>query len=277
LRRQQRSLLLGTLRPSTYVVVAIDDPGVDGSLDARLEPEVVHLPGNPQGLPLAAARNAGVAQATSAGADVVILLDVDCLAGRELVTAYRDAVGASPDVVWSGPVTYLPPAPPSGYDLTALDRMDAPHPGRPAPSPGDTVTGAPADLFWSLSFACDRHRWERTGGFCEEYVGYGGEDTDFAHVVLERGLLLGWVGSARAYHQHHPVSDPPVEHLDDILRNARLFRHRWGWWPMSAWLSAFEKRGLIEPDGHSGWRRVQTAGVESAPTYAHAADTTMRR
>jgi len=55
-------------------------------------------------------------------------------------------------------------------------------------------------------------------------------------------LGLGWVGGARAYHQHHPVSSPPVEHLDDILRNGRLFHERWGEWPMTGWLEV-----VLEP------------------------------
>lgn len=46
------------------------------------------------------------------------------------------------------------------------------------------------------------------GGFRESYRGYGGEDT---------------------FHPYHRVSDPPVEHLDDILRNAEVFHETWGW------------------------------------------------
>jgi len=57
---------------------------------------------------------------------------------------------------------------------------------------------------------------------------------------------MRWVGGADAFHQYHPVSDPPVEHIDDILRNATLFHQRWGWWPMQGWLRDFENRGLIQ-------------------------------
>jgi hypothetical protein len=72
---------------------------------------------------------------------------------------------------------------------------------------------------------------------------------------MQEGLDLGWLGDARAYHQHHPTQDPPVQHLHAILRNARLFHERWGWWPMSGWLEAFAQRGLVElRDG--AWRPV---------------------
>jgi GT2 family glycosyltransferase len=175
---------------------------------------------------------------------VVVLLDVDCLAGRELVAAYADVVAADPDTVWSGPVTYLAEPPRGGYPLDRLDRLDDPHPARPDPGRGRRVRGADPDLFWSLSFALSRSAWERVGGFAEEYVGYGAEDTDFGHRVVAAGLELGWSGDARAYHQWHPVSSPPVEHLEDVLRNAGLFHRRWGRWPMEGWLRAFEERGL---------------------------------
>ena len=165
---------------------------------------VVPLDAEPDALPLAAARNAGAATALEAGMDVLVFLDVDCLAGDALVASYTRAAVARPDVLWSGPVTYLPPAPPTGYDLRDLDYLDDPHPARPAPQPGTSTVGGDPDLFWSLSFAVHRDGWLRTGGFCEEYVGYGGEDTDFARVARREGLELGWLGSARAYHQHHP-------------------------------------------------------------------------
>ena len=96
---------------------------------------------------------------------------------------------------------------------------------------------------------------ERFGGFCEEFTGYGGEDTDFAMNLSAHGVALQWVGGADAYHQWHPVSSPPVEHLDDILRNAEVFARRWGWWPMEGWFRAFEQRGLVVADG-PGWRRA---------------------
>jgi GT2 family glycosyltransferase len=158
-------------------------------------------------------------------------------------------------------VTYLPPAPPTGYDLRDLDDLDDPHPARPAPEPGASTLSADPDLFWSLSFAVHRDGWLRTGGFCEDYVGYGGEDTDFARVARREGLELGWLGSARAYHQHHPVEKPPVRHLEAILRNGRVFRDRWGHWPMTGWLTEFERLGLVNEhegewypraDPHSG-------------------------
>jgi GT2 family glycosyltransferase len=234
----------------------MDDPVLEEwSPGSAPPPTTVAVPTTPLGLPLAAARNAGVERALAAGAETIVCLDVDCIAGPALVAAYAEAVAARPDVVWAGPVTYLSPAPSGGYDLDGLDALDDPHPGRPAPAPGQQEIGADPTLFWSLSFALHRDAWAATGGFCEDYVGYGGEDTDFGQLVVSSGLELGWTGSARAYHQHHEVHDPPIEHVDDILRNGRIFHDRWGWWPMTGWLEEFEERGLVERDGVH-WRRT---------------------
>ena len=251
---QQRSLLVGSQQPAAYVVVAMADPDLELSLVAGLRSCVVHLPADPHRLPLAAARNAGARRAFEEGADSVVMLDVDCLAGYDLIRGYGDAIDGDPSVVWSGPVTYLPPAGPAGYDIASLADLDDPHAAREAPPPGAVVRGASADLFWSLSFAVHRDAWERVGGFCEEYAGYGAEDTDFGHTAVSRGVNLGWAGTPRAYHQHHPTSDPPVQHIDDILRNGSLFYTRWGHWPMRGWLEEFERLGLVE-HGAQGWRR----------------------
>jgi N-acetylglucosaminyl-diphospho-decaprenol L-rhamnosyltransferase len=246
LELQHRSLSTGAQDPDVYVVVAMqDDDLVSWRPERGVEPQVVALPADPAALPLAAARNVGARAAFDVGADALVFLDADCVAGEELVGAYASAVRERPDVVWSGPVTYLEPPPPEGYDLCGLPSLDRPHPARPPVEPGERLLGADPGLFWSLSFALHRNAWLRTGGFCEEYVGYGGEDTDFARVAVRSGLDLGWLGDARAYHQHHPTQDPPVHHLQDILRNARLFRGRWGCWPMSGWLEEFGRRGLL--------------------------------
>lgn len=208
------------------------------------------------GLRLAAARNAGARAAADAGATLLVFLDADCVPGPDLLGRYRHAAAAQPGAVLSGPVTYLAP----GVDVAsaqALQRATAPHRARPNPPDGEIVRASDAqyELFWSLSFALTTETWRRSGGFCEEYEGYGGEDTDFGFSLRDRGIPLLWVGGAHAYHQHHATQSPPRQHLDDILRNAALFHERWGQWPMAGWLDAFAAEGLIAWDGAS-WRRT---------------------
>jgi GT2 family glycosyltransferase len=259
---QRRGLGRSQRHADDYVVVAVDDPLVfdedgddvrhtgrsltrDGS--ARAPARIVRHPAHPLGLPIAAARNAGAESALAAGADVLVFLDVDCVPGPDLIGAY-EAAAVSPELsndILCGPVSYLPPAPPAGYDLATIATLAEPHAARPAPAPGAVVRGGDPDLFWSLSFAVTASTWRRIGGFAEDYVGYGGEDTDFSAIAAALGIEIAWVGAARAFHQHHPVESPPVSHLDDILRNAALFHSRWGRWPMGGWLAAFEEAGLI--------------------------------
>ena len=217
---------------------------------------VLHLPPGAHGMRVGAARNAAARHAIEAGADLLLFLDVDCLPGPDLLPLSTDAARRRPDDLLAGPVTYLASVqrPNALADLPALTR---PHPARPDPTPGALAHAAPTDyaLFWSLSFAVTPRVWERIGGFDEAYEGYGAEDTDFAFRARERGVALTWVGGAHAYHQWHPSGTPPWRHLDDILRNGRIFAERWGTWPMEGWLEAFAAAGAIERDG-DGWRRA---------------------
>ncbi len=245
---QERSLRASSTRPDHRVVVAMDDPAVEAD-------EVVRLGPGPQGrLPLAAARNAGARRALDLGADRLVFLDVDCLLARGALAGYDEAMATGEPVVWSGPVTYLRAAD-RPYPVDGLDGLDAPHPARPDPGPGQREVGDRWELFWSLSFALTAMAWELTGGFDEAYTGYGAEDTDFGQRARRSGLSLGWTGDARAYHQHHPVAVASRERVDDLLRNGRLFAERWGWWPMDGWLTDLERQGRVRRDGH-GWQVV---------------------
>ncbi|MFD3335384.1 glycosyltransferase family 2 protein [Streptomyces sp. NPDC058700] len=259
---QQRGLAHGTRRPDHYVVVTMDDPGAADVVRGR--PPTADTVAVPRtdggGLPLAAARNAGARRALEAGADLLVFLDVDCVPGPGLLARYADT--AEDGALLCGTVAYLPPPPADGYRLDALSRLASPHPGRPVPSDGEVRTGGDHRLFWSLSFAVTAATWRGIGGFCEDYTGYGGEDTDFAMTAAGRGVDLWWVGGAAAHHQYHPVSRPPVEHLDDILRNGALFHRRWGEWPMEGWLRDFARLGLVTHDARTGsWHRREPAGV----------------
>ncbi|MGW6714461.1 glycosyltransferase family 2 protein [Streptomyces globisporus] len=267
---QHRGLAAGSHTPDRYVVVAMDDPELGAVMGGR-EPvaTVVDCPVSNGNLPLARARNLGAARAVEYGAELLVFLDVDCVPGEQLLQRYRQAALDSEHrrSLLCGTVSYLPPPGPYGYRLSELPALAKPHPGRPVPAPGELRRSEDHTLFWSLSFAVSAETWHAVGGFCEEYEGYGGEDTDYGQRARAVGVPLTWVGGAPAFHQHHPVSDPPVQHLHDILRNAETFHRKWGWWPMTDWLEAFAERGLAYRDPATGrW----SLGPESGRPHGNA-------
>lgn len=273
-----------SLQPDVFVAVAMDDPAVRDVVERHALPawsvRVPEVAATPGGLPLAAARNAGARAATEAGADRLVFLDVDCIPSAGLVARYAAVLGSrSPastgvggrsddgPVVACGEVGYLPPVhDPSDYRRQDLARLSRPHPARPSLTIDEVRRARDVTLFWSLSFALTSADWDSVGGFCEDYVGYGGEDTDFGQRLRAGGGTMLWVGGATAYHQHHPSASPPVQHVAAIVANANRFQRRWGWFPMDGWLAAFADLGLAELDEDADqWRVVQAEkGVRPA-------------
>lgn len=195
-----------------------------------------------EALPLAKARNSAAKRATG---DFLIFLDVDCIPGRCLVAAYERA-GEDNEGLLLGEVLYLPANATDGaLDFAKLDRLGVPHPSKP-PMPELGVRVEPdVGQLWGLSFALTRQNYFAVGGMSELFEGYGGEETDFATRLGDFGLPFFWTAGARCYHQHHPISVPPLQHFDAILRNAALFHERHGRWCMDYWLDQFQKLGLI--------------------------------
>jgi GT2 family glycosyltransferase len=278
LRELLAGLRAGTRVPELLVVVAMDDDSVPdiarSDAPATTETHLVSVARQDGRLPLAAARNAGARRATQAGADVLVFLDVDCIPSPGLVERYATVAGSAGDdgrpgsptgpAAYAGAVHYLPPRPTGRRHYGPEDLASStPHPARPSLT--GTVVQAADDirLFWSLSFAMSAGDWEQVGGFDEGYLGYGGEDTDYAMRVQAAGGRLLWVGDAAAYHQHHPVEAPPYRHLEDIVRNANRFWDRWGYSPMEGWLDAFAAEGLVTLTGPSPrWVRTAADGSD---------------
>lgn len=247
LRRQLEGLATSTVPPDMHIVVALGDPAVADIVSEQGASAIVLDSPASQPLPLAMGRNLGATAAVENAAELLVFLDVDCIPSADLIDRYHTAASQSDNgnTLLCGPVTYLRHPGPRGYVISEIRARPDPHPGRPAPKVGNVVPTTDYTLFWSLSFAVKVPTWQRIGGFCELYRGYGGEDTDFAQCAAALKVPMCWVGGAHAFHQYHPVAEPPEHHLDDILRNAVIFYQRWRWWPMEGWLSSFEAKGLI--------------------------------
>jgi GT2 family glycosyltransferase len=193
-------------------------------------------------LALAAARNLAARHATSAH---LLFLDVDCIPMAQCL-GRMGAVLDEDDALLCADIRYLGPDDArSTWNEEVLLATGRPHPVRSFPATGTRRETNPG-LFWSLAFAIRRSRFEELGGFDEAFVGYGAEDTDFGFRAERAQTPLIFVGGAIACHQYHDSYDPPVQHLDDIVRNATIFKARWGWWPMQGWLDAFVAMGLVD-------------------------------
>ncbi|TFZ55042.1 glycosyltransferase [Methylorubrum sp. Q1] len=265
LRNLMRGLARQTVRPRELVIAWMQPEPAPDLPDPGCPVRHLHVPGEP--MPLAAARNRAAAAVSG---DLLVFLDVDCIPGPTLVAAYADAA-ASERGLFLGDVLYLPPDAIAGGtapDPAALDRLGRAHPARP-PLPETGLRREPdAGQLWGLSFALPAAAWRAVGGMDERYIGYGGEETDLAARLAASGLPTFWVAGARAYHQHHPVHVPPLQHFASILANATRFHARHGRWCMTYWLEQFRAAGLIAWDAEAAAIRVLRQ--PSAPEIAAA-------
>ena len=107
--------------------------------------------------------------------------------------------------------------------------------------------------------------WQQLGGFCEDYTGYGAEDTDFGYHAFLAGVNIRWLGGADAFHQYHPTQHS--------VSNATVFHRRRGFWPMTGWLTAFRDLGLADYDAE----RDRWTAAAAPPSSGPAKSTTASR
>ncbi|WP_176400408.1 glycosyltransferase family 2 protein [Sphingobium sp. Z007] len=225
--------------PAELVIVDMASHPPVSAVEAPFPIRIVRLDG--PGLPLAAARNAA---ARAASGDTLLFLDVDCIPMRDLTGAIARCLNDH-DALICAEIRYLAPDHARGeWDEADLLQRAKGHPVREFPAQGLRQENN-AGLFWSLAFGLHRQRFWDLAGFDEAFTGYGAEDTDFGFRARQAGVPLLFMGGAGAFHQYHDVFDPPLQHLEDIVRNAGLFRARWNMWPMEGWLDAFETGGWI--------------------------------
>lgn len=236
-----RGLERSTVLPEALIIVQMNEQPEQWS--GYRFPVISHVVRDVDGrLPLASARNAAVERALG---DNLIFLDVDCIPSRQLVERYRDRLRAKEPVLLQGAVSYLPAgAVRNGWSEEQLNRLGSLHHVQTGLRPGDDI---PHQLFWSLNFACSRRTFETIGGFAAGYVGYGGEDTDFAFRARRSRVRVKAV-SALAFHQYHPTFSPPLNHFTSIVTNSERFYEVWGEWPMGGWLAEFAAAGYLRID-----------------------------
>lgn len=256
-----------TFPPDELVVAYMQDEPPRIETDGRFLVRCVQVPGEP--MPLAAARNRAAEVAES---DVLAFLDVDCIPDPEFVRRAVEAHVHDREGVFLPEVRYLPGSD-AGWlasngapDYDLLASTGARHPSkRPL---DDTSFDSIADFgeLWGLAFIMSSETWAAAGGMDEDYIGYGAEETDLGQRLKLAGARMYWLGGTICFHQHHHVHKPPLQHFDSIIRNARLYRSRWGEWCMQYWLDDFERRGLVK-------RSEACLEVVRQPTASEIAET----
>ncbi|SMP75487.1 Glycosyltransferase, GT2 family [Neorhodopirellula lusitana] len=249
LHNQLKGLLQSNVPPSQWVIVGMnEDVSVDLPADAPFSVKTARVNGNGTQLPLAEARNLAASLCETAG---MVFLDVDCIPSPTMIAHFQSALRKD-DGLWMGNARYLPlGAAREGWQMADIQKLAVNHPLQPTLNPGELMPSKHYELFWSLCFAISKIGFEKVGGFDDSFDGYGGEDTDFAFAARQAGIPFGFVG-ATAYHQHHSVCKPPLNHFNAIVRNAIRFHQKWNVWPMGSWLEAFAELELVrfDPDAN---------------------------
>lgn len=240
-RRAQLANLLQSVKEASILpydiqVVCMDNPN-GFAIPKELQVSIHSMQDLP-GLPLAAARNRGIAATKT---DNVIFIDVDCIVSPTLFANMLMYLQAD-NIIAAYPM-YLPELPDTGT-YVQLKHKAVTHPAREHIPAGEPV---PHLQFWSLIFAIQKQTFKKIGGFDESFTGYGAEDTDFAMMFYKADVKQIFVHDY-VLHQYHNKYDPPLNHFDSIIENAERYRRKWGVLPMQRWLKAFEKMELIEID-----------------------------
>ncbi|UWR24185.1 glycosyltransferase [Sulfitobacter sp. S190] len=254
-----RGLNQQTCPPAELVIAVMQETLYTDLPDADFPIRQIKVTGTE--LPLSRARNI---VAKHAKFDTLVFLDVDCIPAPELIADYASLVepGAG---LFMGEVMYLPAgATDAGWTFAEFDEVAVRHSDRQGPPVARTKPCGDYRCFWSLNFAIHRADWDISGGFDEDFVGYGGEDTDFGRTLEDRGVAISWLRGARVYHQYHEHCMPPVHHISSILRNTEIFGQKWGHRTMEHWLRAFRLMGLVDdtPDGLRQIREPSRAQID---------------
>ena len=249
LRNLMRALDAQTRAPDEMVVVAMQPQPFDLH-EVGFPVHQIHVDG--ERLPLARARNAA---ARAAAHPWLLFLDVDCLPLPDHIEAFARDGALMDGACAMGEVRYLDGhADPAASEPDDLWETSAAHPARAF---GDAARELDDHgEFWSLCFALPARVFHRVGGFDEGFEGYGGEDTDFAMALAAARVPLRWVPGARAVHQWHPVSIPPLQHLEDIVRNANRFAAKHGRDCMDYWTAQLAADGFVARDPPRGKLRI---------------------
>ena len=234
-----KGLAGGTITPNEVVIIEMDTSKTEiNYFGLFCIHHLLHTTDSTM-LPLAEARNFG---ARIANYKNLVFLDVDCIPS---VTFLKNVISLTPfkNALYMGKPKYLTKDKLEYCNNLEENSLD--HPKRPCIN--QITLSKDFGLFWSLCFFISKRTFNKIQGFDERFVGYGGEDTDFALKVKFADIDF-YLTPFVIYHQQHPIYSPPLNHFKAIVKNANLFMDKWGKWPMTKHLEKFKEEQLINWD-----------------------------
>lgn len=238
-----QGLIQSNIYPAELVVICMNDslPELPAT-PFKIKSSVIN---SPHKLPLAQARTKA---ASIAGGEFLIFLDIDCIPHPDLVETFTYHLEQE-DAVYQGSIRYLNSQWSKKWTFETLHSDSAPNRLQGEELTGNQRAIHKYEFFWSLCFGIRKSTFTKIGGFDTRFTGYGGEDTDFSFTVRSYKIPLYKI-SALAFHQFHASYSPPLNHLKDIVENARVFYDKWNFLPMDKWLKQFAELGYIKLRGN---------------------------
>jgi hypothetical protein len=226
------SLHAQTRRPDE-LVIAYTVPHPPQLRQATIPVRTVQVAGVPP--PRARARNEGALLAKGPG---LLFIDPACIPAPTAIAAFRAALSAA-DCAFVGDARELPEGVRSVANAAA--RRDTPA------SRGIVTRRCEYEDFTATTFAIRRATYGKIGGMDPRFAGFGGDAADFAASLELHGVPLFHLASACVY-QRAEARGAPLQHFDDIIRNAWTYYRKWGQWPMRRWLEDLEAGGYVRLD-----------------------------
>ena len=241
--------------PDELVIVWMAPPS-DLSLVRSDKFDIVHKFVTQDALPIAKARNKGMSAAKHAN---LVYLNVDAVIAPSL---FRDGLLALRDnTVVITSVVFLPnercckpyrqiskDEKEIGY-LASNDDTLPEDDNNEIPSRDQEINHGKFsdDSICSTVFFIRKADFQKTGGFDEDYAGFGLNDEDFFTHCRSLGFSLEQLPT-RTFAPHRPNYQCPINHLLDFVHNAQRFHSKWGFYPCTDVLNAYADEGFINAD-----------------------------